>query len=183
MKTHILALLIFCTSFTYAQTTGITFPNLSGYTLSDQEVTIPNDTRGKYTFIALAFSKEAEADLNTWVEPIYYHFMPESKGKNLFADFYDVNLFFVPMFSGAAKAIQKSARKKALEHLDPKYHDKAIFFKGSIKDYKKILDMKDKKVPYFFLLDENGKIVQATSGKYTKDKMIPIDNALDEALD
>ena len=177
-------LLVLMTSLVFAQTTGEVFPEMGGVTLDDEEITVPIDTKGKYTFLALAFSKEAEHDLNTWAEPLYYHFMPESKGKNLFASFYDVNLFFVPMFSGAAQVVEKNARKKAIEHLDEKLHSKVLFYKGGMKEmkeYKKVLDMSNKKVPYFFLLDENGKIVQATSGAYTQQKMIPFDNILDEA--
>ncbi len=177
----ITVLLLVVASVVFSQTTGIMFPEMDGVTLDNHHVSIPNDTKGKYTFLALAFSKEAEHDLNTWTEPLYYHFMPESKGKNLFASFYDVNLYFVPMFSGAAKAIEKGARKKAIEHLDKKLHSKVLFYKGSVKEYKKTLEMKDKKIPYFFLLDESGNIVHTSSGKYTSKKMIPFDDILDEA--
>ena len=40
--------------------------------------------------------------------------------------------------------------------------------------------MTNKQDPYFFLLDENGKIVYQTSGVFTAEKMIPIEDIMDE---
>ena len=45
-------------------------------------VDLPNDTKGKYTLLGLAFSKKSEDDLNTWVEPVYWKFIDKPEGKN-----------------------------------------------------------------------------------------------------
>ncbi|PCI16312.1 MAG: hypothetical protein COB62_08035 [Piscirickettsiaceae bacterium] len=51
-------------------------------------------------------------------------------------------------------------------------------YKGSLDPYKAYL--KDKNKPYFFVLDENGKIVYATSGKYTAKKLDEIEGFVSE---
>ena len=159
------------------------FPEIGGLSLADEQITIPEDTKGKFTFLAMASSRKAEEALNGWAEPLYYHFMPEAKQEKqmLFVMDYDVNLYFIPMFTGASKALEGKARKKAVEHMDKRLHSRVIFYKGSGKVYKKELDMKDKNVPYFFLLDKEGKIVHQTSGVYNDDKMIAIEDILDSA--
>ena len=160
--------------------TGKMFPDVTGISLENKEVSIPKDTKGKYTFLALASSKKAEDALNSWAEPLYNHFMAESKGKQLFTMDYDVNLYFVPMFTGASQMLEGSARKKAVEHMDKRLHSRTVFYKGSA-DLKKELNMTEKDQPYFYLLDETGKIVYTTSGAYSDKKMIQIEDILDAA--
>jgi hypothetical protein len=54
-----------------------------------------------------------------------------------------------------------------------------LFYKGELKPYKEALDFEKKDIPYFFVLDKTGKIVYATSGKYTTAKMDQIENVLE----
>lgn len=155
------------------------FPNLQGLTLDNKEITVPVDTKGKYTFLALAFSKKAEASLNTWSEAIYADFL-KPKGSGMFdEDPYDANLYFVPMFSGINKAAANSVRKKAIKNIDERLHGNVLFYKGSIKTYQTELNVADKNEPYFFLLDAEGNIVCQTSGAYTAEKMAKFEDVLD----
>lgn len=159
---------------------GELFPPIEGSTLSDKHVSIPKDTKGKYSFIAVAGSRKAEESLNTWAEPLYYHFVPEARKNNqLFAMDYDVNLYFVPLFTGANKAFAGKARKQAIKHVDTRIHDYVLFFKGD-KKIKQSLGMKNKNEPYFFLLNDKGEIVYQTSGVYTDDKIAKVEEILDE---
>lgn len=182
--TSILVFVIGLIALTSFSPINSTFPNMEGITLEDKEISLPNDTKGKYTFLALAFSRKAEDHLNTWSEPIFFNFMPQAKSKaGMFGnDVYDVNLYFIPMFSGAGQLAEGKARKDAVEHMDKRLHSKMLFYKGSIKDYKDQLDMEEKDEPYFFLLDEKGKIVHTCKGAYTDAKMTKIQNILDDAL-
>ena len=41
------------------------------------------------------------------------------------------------MFTGANKALEGKARKKAVGHMDKRLHSRVIFYKGSAKVYKK----------------------------------------------
>jgi hypothetical protein len=92
---------------------------------------------------------------------------------------YDVNVFFVPMFTGVNAAATGTAKRKALKNIDPQLLPYILFYKGELKSYKEALDFEKKDIPYFFVLDANGKIVYATSGKYSDAKMQQIEEVIE----
>lgn len=166
------------TNFSSAQVISKQFPEMNTSTADGKVVDLPKDVKGKYALLGLAFSKKSEDDLNTWMEPVFWKFIdkPEGKMDQLFGNQqYDVNAYFVPMFTGIKTAATKTAKKKALKKMDPRLIPSILFYKGKLKPYKESLDFKKKDIPYFFVLDENGKIVYATSGRYTDDKMAKVE--------
>jgi hypothetical protein len=54
-----------------------------------------------------------------------------------------------------------------------------LFYKGELKPYKDALDFEKKDTPYFFVLDKDGKIIYATSGKFTTPKMDEVEAVLE----
>lgn len=179
MKNIVLILfLITGTISSKAQVVGMIYPHLQGETVEDVVVTLPNDSNGKYTLLGMAYSKKSEGDLETWFEPVYNKFIRQGGG--LFAAFtYDVNVFFIPMFTGVNAAGVGAAKKQAIKKLDPALHPHIIFYKGDLKTYKEALDFEKKDKPYFFVLDEEGKIVYATSGAFSEQKMEEIEEVLE----
>jgi hypothetical protein len=83
------------------------------------------------------------------------------------------------MFTGINAAATGTAKRKALKNIDPQLLPYVLFYKGELKPYKETLEFDKKDVPYFFVLDPNGKIVHATLGKYTEDKMDEIENVIE----
>ena len=161
-----------------AQVIGKIFPDMEAETVEDKKIGIPSDTKGKYTLLGLAYSKKSEGELNGWFEPVFYKFIQKTTG--LMASFgYDVNVFFVPMFTGINAAATGTAKRKALKKVDPQLLPYILFYKGELKKYKRELDFEKKDVPYFFVLDPAGKIVFATSGKYTENKMDQIEEVIE----
>lgn len=162
-----------------AQVTGTSFPEMSAKTVDDITVNLPGDVEGKYSLIGMAYSKKSEDDLNTWFSPIYNKFIRESSG--LFSSFqYDVNVYFVPMFTGVKATATGAAKKKVSKNLDERLLPYILFYKGALKPYKDTLAFEKKDVPYLFVLDASGKIVYATSGAYSDKKMTEIENVLEE---
>ncbi|NMM47020.1 hypothetical protein [Marinigracilibium pacificum] len=156
------------------------FPQLSGETVTDKKLTLPNDTKGKFTLVGLAYSKKAEDDLNTWFQPVYDRFVADAGG-GLFSDFmYDINVYFVPMFTGVNAASIGTAKNQAKKNLDPELHPHVLFYKGSIKEYEDTLNLKSKNKPYVFVLDKSGKIIYETSGPCTSAKLSEIENIVSE---
>ena len=153
---------------------GSVFPDLSGTTLTDKKVSIPNDTKGKSTIIALALSQDAEQELKTWADPAYDKFVAKNEVMA-----WDVNLYFIPMFSGAKAAMAESAREKFKKENDPELHPYVLVYKGDIDNYRSVLGMSKKDTPYIFVLDSKGKIVYTTSGIYTEAKMDAIEDNLE----
>ncbi len=147
-------------------------------TVDDRKVNLPQDIKGKYTLLGLAYSKKSEDDLNTWFSPIYSKFIQKPTGMMVGLG-YDVNIYFVPMFTGINAAATGTAKRKALKNTDPKLLPYILFYKGELKKYKDALDFERKDIPYFFVLDADGKIVFATDGAYSDDKMESIESVID----
>ncbi len=166
-----------------AQVVGKQFPEIITSTANDIVINIPEDTRGKFTLLGMAFSKKSEDDLNSWMEPIFWKFIHKSEGNatQLFAiTSYDVNAYFVPMFTGIKTAATRTAKKQALKKIDPRLIPNILFYKGKLKPYKDALDFKKKDIPYFFVLDEEGRVIYATSGRYSDEKMAKIEEVISE---
>ncbi|HTE33857.1 MAG TPA: hypothetical protein VK666_25925 [Chryseolinea sp.] len=162
----------------HAQVIGKMFPSMEAETVDDKKVMLPDAAKGKYTLIGLAYSKKSEDELNSWFQPVFEKFIQKTKG--LMAGFaYDVNVYFVPMFTGVNAAATGTAKRKALKNIDPQLLPYVLFYKGELKPYKEALDFEKKDIPYFFVLDASGKIVYATSGKYTEDKMDKVEEVME----
>ena len=147
------------------------FPELEGENLNHEQVLIPNDIQGKHTLIGLAFSKKSEKYLNQWFDPVYQQLIAPPKEGSLFAFSYDVNVYFIPMLTGAKRPAYKEVMKRVEKDVDAQLHPNILFYKGSLNSYKDALKIKDKNLPYFYLLDKTGKIIYATSGSYNPRKL------------
>lgn len=162
-----------------AQVVGKKFPLMTAETVEDKKVTIPEDVKGKYTLVGLAYSKKSESELNSWFQPVFTRFIQKTKG--LFSGFaYDVNVYFIPMFTGVNAAATGTAKRKAAKNIDPQLLPYVLFYRGELKTYKAELDFEKKDIPYFFVLDPDGKIVYATSGKYSESKMEEVEENIDQ---
>lgn len=178
-KTLILLMLFIGSSMQLMAQIGEKFPQIKGETVSDKKIRVPDDTRGKYTLIGMAFSSKSDEELQSWFQPVYTRFLQDAENAGLFADFaYDVNVYFIPMFSGLKKAAAGSAKKKALNKVDSELHPHILFYVGEIRSYRDALGLEEKDQPYFFVLDKQGKVVYATEGAYTSAKMEEVETIL-----
>ncbi len=167
-----------CVFRTIAQVIGTSFPEMVAETVDDKKVTLPLDVNGKYTLLGLAYSKRSEDELNSWFSPIFNKFIRKPEGM-MAGMGYDMNVYFVPMFTGVNAAATGTAKKKALKNTDPQLLPYILFYKGELKKYKEALDFERRDIPYFFILDPEGKIIYATSGAYSEAKM----DALEEVIE
>lgn len=178
MTKYLFIVSLLIVQYSFAQV-GTVFPNLKGTTLSDKQLIVPVDTKGKFTLIGLAYSQKAEQDLQTWFQPVFTTFIEKTK-PGLFNDNYDVNLYFVPMFTGANQAAAEKTTKYLKEKLDKVLVPHVLIYKGELKDYKQHLKLEQNDTPYFFVLDKDGKIVHTTSGRYTDEKLEKIEAMMEE---
>ncbi|MBS1486148.1 MAG: hypothetical protein JST43_01065 [Bacteroidetes bacterium] len=161
-----------------AQVVGKIFPDMTAETVDSKKVNLPQDVKGKFTLLGLAYSKKSEDELNTWFNPIFGKFIQKPTGM-MEGMGYDVNVYFVPMFTGINAAATGTAKRKAMKNTDPKLLPYILFYKGELKKYKDELSFDRRDIPYFFVLDANGKIVYATDGAYDNSKMDAIETAVD----
>lgn len=161
---------------------GNSFPDMEAESLSNNTINLPEGLQGKYSILGLAFSKKAEDNLKTWFSPAWNQFIRKPGKMDLFATDYDINLYFIPMFTGHKTVAYQKVMNKVKKTTDPDLHPHILFYKGTMKVYKQALGFQGKDVPYFYLLDDAGKIIWQTSGPYSDGKMQEVIDHLDEAL-
>ena len=175
MKKSFLLCLALGLSLVSVAQVGHQFPNMKTQKLDDHIVVLPENAHGKYTFVGVAYSKEAETDLATWFQPVYETFIHKDKGGVFETESYDVHVYFIPMFTGVNQAAHGKAVKEMKAGVDKTLWPYLLVYKGEIKEYKAQLAMDKKELPYFFVLDKKGKVVYKTSGKCTDEKMEEIE--------
>ncbi len=141
---------------------GAVFPLMETEDLEGNEVNLPEVFQKEYALVGLARSKKAEDDLRSWQKPVYNKFVAKT---GMMDAMFDVDVFFIPVFTGASKAAKGKVVKKLKENNEPLVRDHLLVFSGS-SDPLDDLGMNDKKQPYFFLIDEAGKVVWSAQGKY-----------------
>ncbi|MEQ8628001.1 hypothetical protein [Ekhidna sp.] len=162
---------------------GNQFPDMEAETLTNEFVDLPKDISGKYSLVGLAYSKKAEDYLKGWFEPVYNQFIYKNPNPGPFDFSFDVYTYFVPMFTGAKRPAYKKVMNKLKKTIDERMQPNVLFYKGTLKEYKDALNFDGKDLPYFYVLDPDGKIVYATSGKYTQRKMQEITDAVESAME
>lgn len=167
MKKLALLFLVIATMTANAQV-GKAFPELKGINLNDKPFTIPTDCKGKQAIICVAYSKRAEEALTAWLNPMYNQFLAKT---GLMDDAYDVELYFVPMFTGRFQPTENMAKKQLQEGTGKEYYDHVICYHGNMREYKETLELDEKEFPYFFVLDKDGMIIHATKGFYSEKKL------------
>ncbi len=151
------------------------FPTLEGETLRGERVMLPASGGAPHTLIALAYGQKAGPRLEDWFEPLYLRFVARH---GLFAQSIHVDVHFVPLFVGANKAAYEPTLKKFRKSAAPELLDRILFVRTEMEHVQGPLGLKDKDVPYFFILDGSGTIIHRTQGEYSDAKL----EAMEEIL-
>jgi hypothetical protein len=177
MRKNLIFLFVLCLfGFSKAQK-GKQFPAIDGKYLDNKKAVVPLKN-GKETLIAIAFHRKAEDELKKWLNPLYYTFIKKAKGESSWdmAEVYDVNFVFIPMISGfkkLAEDFKKGTDKEFWGYIMDTE-------KTDIKSVQKELEIKNNKIPYFFILDKNGKVVTVQSGDFDEKKIEKLEESLGE---
>lgn len=153
----------------------ISFPSLEAETSDGTKVTLPRSNGARWTLVGIAYSQKASPLLEEWYEPAYLRFIAKH---GLFAGGYDVDVYFVPLFTGVNKAAYEPSMRKFRKSASPEIVDHVLFSKAELEPIKAALGMTDKDIPYFFLLDAQGKVVHRTQGGFTDEKLEAIEDLL-----
>ena len=84
------------------------------------------------------------------------------------------------MFTGANQLAFKKAKDQITEGTDETLKDNVVLYKGKMEDYRKTLKMKDRKIPYFFVLDKNGKVIYTAEGRYSQKALKLVENLIED---
>lgn len=175
-KTNIIGLLLLLFLSAKAQK-GIIFPALKGKSLDDKAISIPF-SNGKFTVLAIAYSRAAEEDLKKWLNPLFDAFIKSEKesGNSMdLADVYDVNFVFVPVIAGFSK-VAEDFKKGTDKQFWGYVMDTE---KTDIKAIQKTLGVEDNKIPYFYVLNPEGKVLAFESGKFSSVKLDRLEEVIE----
>lgn len=172
----IIQALLFMGSATLFSQEGHLFPSINGKLLNEQNVSLPQKNN-KYSIVAIAYNRDAEDFLKQWLNPLYNAFIKKEKGAAQFdmAELFDVNFVFIPLISGFKK-IREDFKANTDNVFWPYILDTE---KTDIKELQKQLSVTNAKIPYFYVLDKDGKIVEVQSGKFSEDKLDKLEDAME----
>jgi hypothetical protein len=152
------------------------FPEISTENTKGNLVVLPGALEEGKSIVFLAFTAEAENKLKRWYGPVYTMFLDQS-GFNSMA--YDCEVRLVMMFTGASQGAANKIIDNIKTNVDPSMAEMLLFFKGNFSEEMKNLGLKKKDDCYFFVLDENGKILLQEKGNYTEAKLEKIANLVE----
>ncbi len=153
-----------------------TIPSFRGVTGENKSITIPSCSTGKYALLCFASSKQAQADLETWMDPVYNRYIAKT---GIMDDMFDVDVFFVPVFGGAEGTMQSTIKRKFIETAQADLWPHLVFADKGLKEVLTPLKMTNEAIPYFFFLDKGGNIVYRTSGAFTEEKFDAMDDLVE----
>ncbi len=157
---------------------GKIFPIMEAETFTEKPLNLPADVKGKFTIIGMCFSKDAEGDLQTWLNPLYNAYVLKHEGDAAFgvAATADVNFYLMPKFSILNQIFEKGSKNKIKTQTDKAFWANLMFYTSGLKDYKKTLEIAETSQPVIFILDKDGKIVHVERGVCNEKKMSAIDD-------
>ena len=175
-------LFVFNISLVFAQEyKGKEFPLVTGETFDGKSLAIPTTTNGKASVIGICFSKDAEKELKAWLNPVYNLFIVKKDENDFFsaAANYDVSFYFIPMLNKVNQILEKSSKDKIRKETDKEFWPYLVFYEGETKLFKETFKLKDNDIPYFFVLDKDGKVINLISGKYSEQKLESLEESMD----
>jgi hypothetical protein len=139
---------------------GMKFPNVTADSLAGTRESIPESCRGKVTLVAVAFLRESQSQLDSWLNPFYEKF-----GKRDGFMFYEI-----PMISSGYK-FMKFVIDGGMRGGIPSFkHKHVVTMYGDVEKYLTALHL-DPRYGYAFLLDREGAIRFQAQGYATEQSL------------
>lgn len=138
------------------------FPSVTTETIQGETVNVPAAFEGSFVLIGVGTGKKAEDDLRTWQAPIYNKFIAKT---GLMDGMYHVEVCFLPLFTGAMKMAKNQVVQKLREINEKLVLDYVYIYSGEREPFID-LGIKDKKQPYFYLLNPKGEVVWKGVGAF-----------------
>lgn len=178
MKKYLILVLVLGLPILFSFKQANKFPSVTCTNLKDKQVLLPTDMQNKRTVIALMLSTKADKYMQNWAQPLYNSLMADGVGGMMSGNMYNANLCFVGAVKGLAKLALPEMIKKAKNQVDKKFHGNFMYTDTDMDALMKSLNITDKSLPHFIVVEKDGSIIYQTSGAYTEDKLNDITGAL-----
>ncbi|MBP9087167.1 MAG: hypothetical protein KBG15_13685 [Kofleriaceae bacterium] len=148
------------------------FPTLAARTLANRAVTFPQETAGKVGLLFVAFERDAQEQINSWLAPLLAQYVTSD----------EVSYYEIPLIAGGygmvAKFIDGGMRRGVPQAL----HDRTATYYGPRQPFFDALEITDTSKPYLFVLDKQGHIVFRVAGWYNGIDAQAANDAITDAL-
>jgi hypothetical protein len=125
------------------------FPEIPAETLSRKKVIFPHHTRGKFAFLLIAFRRQTQGEVDSWLNPFVHDFAGNK----------EITFFEIPMISGNWKWMSGWIDSGMRSGVPDEKHDHVATYYGPLRKYFDYLDIRDPRTVYVFLLDKEGRII------------------------
>jgi hypothetical protein len=143
------------------------FPTIKAKTLAGNDISFPEDTKGKKTLIVIAFEQIAQPQADSWTIEVLNTF----KNK-------EINYYEVPMLEIGYTFIRGAIDGGMKRGVDSRLHDNVATYYGPLGGYKSTLQTEDSSILHVFLLDEKGVVIYTTNGAITDQKFAQVASLL-----
>ena len=140
---------------------AMAFPKLEAKTLSGEKIVYPDSVKGKVTLLVLAFERQTQDKVDSWLGPFMGQFAEEDRAR-----FYEI-----PMLAGKWKLLSGIIDGGMRRGVPGDRHDHVSTFYGDVDRYCEQLQIGDKSDGYVFLLDRDGVIRWRSNGWATEEKL------------
>lgn len=125
---------------------GVQFPRITAQSLAGNTVTLPDDGTGKVTLIAIAFERQAQAMIDSWITEVEAEFEDER-----------IWIFEIPMIDSPVWRPMRAIIDAGMRGGIPRHkHGHVITYYGESTTFRNVLGMEDRSRAYLFLLDGEG---------------------------
>lgn len=155
------------------QTNKPMFPTIEAETLSRKKVVFPEITKGRYAFILIAFKRQTQGEVDSWLDP----FVEDFAGRE------GITFYEIPMISGGWKWMSSWIDTGMRQGVPQYKHDHVATYYGPLKEYHEYLGIRDTGTVYVFLLDKQGHIIWRDSGPADEKKYGKLKELIKEVLD
>ena len=139
---------------------GKKFPNVTAESLAGNKESIPETCRGKVALVTVAFMRESQGQLDSWLNPFYKKFGESDK----------YTFFEIPMISSGYKFMKPIIDGGMRGGLPAFKHKHVVTMYGDVQQYLKALNL-DPRYGHAFLLDREGVIRYQAQG-FANEKLL-----------
>jgi ATP10 protein len=148
------------------------FPTIHAKTLAKRCVVFPSETKGKVGLVFVAFEQRAQADINTWVDPLITDYLASP----------DVEYYEIPMISGAYRPVARLIDGGMRGGVPVDLHDRTATFYGDRRRFFAATAITDESKPYLFVLNRTGHVVYRTDGPATPETIAATRQAIEAEI-
>ncbi len=148
---------------------GAAFPSVAGINLKGEEILLPQGFAGRLNLVAVAFEREQQADVDTWIGA------SEGLGSGADLRFYEVPTIFE---AGAVFRLWVNNGMRAGIPA-PEARARTITVYLDREAFLKTLAIPDMTSIHVFLLDDAGRVLWRTAGAATAEKLDELQRKLD----